>query len=205
MKAKRLTVSTGCDDHRAARIGGPALIGGLAGWPVAPDGNPLTLVMSLPTNFLNEHAAFPLPAHCFVSVFSYYSREAYFLDLITYHGSREELDVIREGHTRVLLHAEGAPQAGPTTLPALELAVKGDAAQGDLVQDTKIGGDADLLQAEPLALEGQRFALQLYGSVFPRPYEDMLYLTDAIGYLYIDERAAPSSGCDAGTFFAQVT
>jgi hypothetical protein len=209
MNAKRLVLSTGCDDHRAARIGGPALIGGLADWPTAPDGNPLALVMSLPTRFLNEHAGFALPADCVVSVFSYYSRNAYFLDLITYHGSREELDVIREGHTRVLLHAQGAPQTGPTTLPALAIAVEagadGDAMQGDLAQATTIGGDAGLLQAEPLALDGQRFALQVYGNVFPRPYEDMLYLTVAIGYLYMDERAAPSPGRDAGTFFVQVT
>ena len=91
MMTKKLRLTTPCIDNASPRIGGGALIQNTAGWPTTPNGEPLTLIMSLPTWFLNEHAGFSLPAGHFVSVFSCYAKDEYFLDCITYHGSQEEL------------------------------------------------------------------------------------------------------------------
>ena len=95
--AKKISFTSPCSEIKQARIGGGAFIGGLINWPEAPEGLPMTLVMSLPTKFLNDNAGRNLPEDHFVSVFSYYPQSEYFLDMITYHGNQEELDWLRKG------------------------------------------------------------------------------------------------------------
>jgi len=190
-----------------ARIGGGALIGGVADWPAAPDGTSLTLVASLPAAFINAHAGMDLPGEKFVSVFSYYDPEEYILDCITYHGSAEELAWLRQGYTRVILHDRGAEQFGGVTIPAQAIELDAaDIVEPVLFQGSKIGGAPGLLQAQPLALDGQAFVLQFYGGCFPKPFIGIFGLSDAVGYLFMSTASPGHAGpVDAGTFFVQAT
>jgi hypothetical protein len=202
---KAIHCSTPCSNCNLPRIGGGALIGGVIDWPAVPEGLPLTLVMSLPTTFLNESAGFELPDGHFISVFSYYPQGEYFLDMITYHGTQEELDWLRKGYTRVILHREGNEVSGPVSIPAMAIEIGDTALDVNVAyQGSKIGGEPGLLQDEPLALGEARFALQIYGGNFPKPDRGIFGLSDAVGYLFIDqEPTANAKG--AGTFFVQAT
>jgi uncharacterized protein YwqG len=88
------------------RIGGKALLPDTITWPHNPKLEPLTLVASLPSHFINKESGYSLPANTFVSIFTTYNKSDYFLDVITYAGTEQELANIRAGYTRVLLHAE---------------------------------------------------------------------------------------------------
>jgi hypothetical protein len=175
-------------------------------WPSAPDGLPLTLVMSMPASFLKINAGIDLPSDLFVSVFSYYSRSEYFLDSITYHGSPEELDWLRRGYTRVIVHKLGRELPGLNPIPPVAVEVGSDELDpATPFGGSKIGGEPMLLQSEPLALENEEFILQVYGGNFPAPYQGIFGLSDAVGYLYIDRIRWGTKPEDAGTFFVQVT
>ncbi len=204
--SKKVSVHRACTDTKQARLGGDALIGGIAAWPATPDGTPLSLLLSLPASFLNDRLGLTLPADHYVSVFSFYSKTAYFLEYITYHGDPSELALLSKGYTRVLLHPEGSPVSEGSKIPAMCIDVDdAELSAGAPYQGSKIGGAPGLLQAEALALDGQRFGLQVHGNDFPAPYTDALFLSDAVGYLFVDPRAAPTAGCShAGTFFVQV-
>jgi len=144
-----------------------------------------------------------LQVYIYISVFSYYSKSEYFLDCITYHGSLEELDWIRKGYTRVVIHRPGSEMFGPHVIPTITVDSGSETANS--YGGSKIGGEPILLQNEPLALGNEKFAMQLYGGDFPFPYRGVLGLTDAVGYLYIDPMRWESMPGDAGTFFVQVT
>ncbi|MEW6760551.1 MAG: hypothetical protein AB1437_06980 [Pseudomonadota bacterium] len=203
----KLAITNSCSDNRFARVGGEALVGGVVGWPESPDGRPLTLLVSLPTEFLNRNAGFNLPAEHFISVFSYSPEDEYFLDCITYHGSQEELDWLRRGFTRVLFHRQGEPISSAAKLPSMRLEVDGaNLALADSSSGSKIGGSPSLLQAEPLALNDEKFALQLYAGSFPAGYQGVMGLSDAVGYLFVSSKPLrKGEALDAGTFFIQVT
>lgn len=203
---KKLAFIKPCLDDKLARVGGAALIGGIVAWPATQDGHPLTLLMSLPTEFLNRNAGVSLPSGKIVSVFSYYAQDEYFLDCITYHGSQEELDWLRRGFTRVLLHPPGGVMSSAEELPPMELEIEdAHSTPADTYGGSKIGGTPTLLQAEPLALGDEKFALQVYGGSFPAGHRGVLGLSDAVGYLFINESKARNGELDVGTFFVQVT
>jgi len=205
--AKKLSFTNKCLDNKSPRIGGGALIENIVDWPTAPDGLPLTLVMSFPTSFFNENANLSLPEDHFISVFSYYSNSEYFLDNITYHGSQEELDWLRKGFTRVICHVAGAEIFGSTVIPAMVIEVdEVDLDTSVPFGGSKIGGQPSLLQSEPLELGSEQFALQVYGNNFPRPYEGIFGLSDAVAYLFLDPTGMiATSSLEIGTFFVQVT
>lgn len=203
---REISFTRGCSDSRLPRVGGGALIGRLLEWPTAPDGKQLTLVLSLPATFLNENAGSGIRHEKFVSVFSYYDPAEYFLDSITYHGSPDELEWLRKGYTKVLIHDEGDEVFGGTVIPMMEIEL--DPLEMDntvISQGSKVGGEPGLLQSEPLALNGQRFALQVYGGAYPRPFQDIFGLSDAVGYLFINTAVDNENTGEAGTFFVQVT
>jgi len=183
--AYKIKFAKPCYDNESARIGGEAFIGGIADWPETPEGFPMTLVMSSPARFLNRYAGFQLLEDLFVSVFTYYSKDDYFLDLITYHGNQSELDTIRDGYTKVLLHKKGKALSGAITVPPMSIDVDERDVDSDRFQEPKVGGKPDQLQPGLLALDEQRFALQLYGNVFPYPYRDIFFMPEALAYLFV--------------------
>lgn len=203
---KKLRFDRPCFDPVSARVGGGALIGNVIDWPIAPGGPPLTLVMSFPCDLLNRYAGFDLPDSRIVSVFSYYSQDEYFLDCITYHGSQEELDWLRKGFTKVVLHEPGSEVFQSVTIPAMKIAVETTDRGTTSFGGSSIGGEPCLLQAEALIVEDQKFALQVYGNDFPRPYQGIFGLSDAVGYVFIDPAPVVANAAeDVGTFFVQVT
>lgn len=199
--ANKISIQTPCKDIKAPRIGGGALIGNVCAWPCTPGGVPLTLVLSLPTDFVNNHIGSRLPGGKFVSVFSYYSKDDYFLDYICYHGNPEELKLLKTGYTKTLIHDDGAETFAGALIPPMRIDVTSASEDLDTYQGSKIGGNAGLLQNEPISLDGLDFALQLYGGDFPEPFRDIFFLSDAVGYLYVPSLPNETSGF----FFAQTT
>ncbi|MEK4171378.1 DUF1963 domain-containing protein [Lysinibacillus sp. FSL L8-0312] len=86
------------------RLGGYSFLPKNIDWPLNPNGDKLALILCLPTNFLNKVLNLNLPKEHILSVFTTYKRDDYFLDLITFHGDKEEFENIKQGFTRVLLH-----------------------------------------------------------------------------------------------------
>lgn len=184
----------------APRLGGGALIGGVAPWPHGPTGQPLVLAASLPAAFLAEHAGIAIGAGRVASVFTTYAPGTYFLDAITYGGDPAELALLRRGTTQVLVHVAGALVHGALELPAH--GIHAQAGGGDAL--SFIGGTPNWLQNEDLELDGLAFACQIDGGDLPQPLRDLFYLADGVGYLYLPAQAA--EGIDrSGLFFVQVT
>lgn len=114
---RQLLITSPTPDVVEPRIGGPALIGEIVSWPVNARGNPLILVASLPNSFISNATGLRLAPDLYTSVFSYYSEVDYFLDEITYHGTREELECLRRGGTKVLQHRPGSCVAQSVGIP----------------------------------------------------------------------------------------
>lgn len=197
--SRALVIDAGSAGDAEPRVGGGALIGGVAPWPISPSGKPLVLVASLPATFLADNAGVDIGASRFASVFTTYAPGDYFLDEITYHGDPVELELLRRGATQVLVHDQGDLVHGPVEMPSRF--IRADAA--DVKTASRIGGAPDLLQQNnDLDVEELRFALQIYGGELP--FRDLFFLADGIGYLYLP--TPRSSGVDrSGLFFVQVT
>ncbi|WBS02549.1 hypothetical protein OU994_30650 [Pseudoduganella sp. SL102] len=196
---KRLLFTNESTDPFEARIGGGALIGGVAEWPVAPDGTLLMLVASIPNTFLAQHTGVRLSSGMFTSVFSYYSEADYFLDQINYHGHPEELAVIDSGTTRVIQHPAGQEICQPYAIAAYRMDT-GEAVTDDADCGSRIGGKPTFLQNEEMDLDGFNYILQLSSSDFPSRHADIFGLSDAVAYLYL-----PDTKDVEGKFFSQVT
>lgn len=202
---KKLIFNKENSDLLAARIGGPAMIGGIQGWPLSPTGEELTLLMSLPAMFLKQYTNVNLPQDMIVSVFSYYSTKNYFLDTITYHGCLgEELDVVKQ-YTRVMIHQQGEEVYGGVEVPQRNMSVEEIAEDEQGYNGSKIDGNPEYLQAEEMDFTDCNFILQVYGGDFPEPFRDIFYLSDGVGYLFLPVDIESSKVNQAGLFFAQVT
>lgn len=198
-----LAITADAPHPLSPRLGGGALIGGVAQWPRNPSGQPLALAASLSAAFLAEYAGVAIGAGRVASVFTTYAPGTYFLDAITYHGDPSELALLRRGFTQVLVHAAGTLVQDALELPAHGLhARQHDDGGGDAL--SFIGGEPNWLQNEDLELGGLAFAWQIDGGDLPRPLRDLFYLADGVGYLYLPAQAA--EGIDrSGLFFVQVT
>lgn len=194
------------------RLGGYSLLPKNMDWPLNPNGDKLTLILSLPTDFLNEILEFNLPKRHVLSVFTTYNEEDYFLDSITFHGDIDEWQNIRKGFTRVLLHEVGeARNESDFLIPAQEI-ILGDELNLDLAGKGEgdmeiycgglIGNESSLLQKENLGLDDYQFCLQIYGGDFPEGFQDIFYLSDSVGYLFLNKNNDDS---DVGVFFTQCT
>lgn len=192
---KQLMLDAECTDALEPRIGGGALIGGIASWPTTSAGEPLQLVASLPIDFVCTDTENGI----FISIFSFYSSNEYFLDRVTYHGDPSELNFIQKNNnTCVIFHKRGDQVFGDTTIPARKIVV-GDEVSSPF-QGSGIGSPAGLLQNEDLVMENDlTFSLQLYAGDFPDGWTDIFGLSDALGYLYINPKMRE------GLFFVQTT
>ncbi|MNW32082.1 hypothetical protein D3C74_90160 [compost metagenome] len=124
-----------------------------------------------------------------------------------YHGDPLELDIIKRGFTKVIVHPIGQPRnESEFTVPARATTL------GDRIEDevgasftgSKLGGSPGYLQNESLQLDEFMFCVQLYGGDYPEEYNDIFYLSDAVGYLLLARDSHLSNGGeDAGIFFVQ--
>ncbi|WPH17155.1 hypothetical protein [Variovorax paradoxus] len=198
--SKALVFSTSTTDLES-RIGGRALIGGVATWPIAPNGEPLTLVATLFGQFLTEHTSVKMPDNKIVSVFSYYSASDYFLDQICFHGDSDELKTIQSGYTAVIVHGVGQPISQGVFLPARKIDTTPIPEHEEATfTGSKIGGTPCYLQQENISVK-QPFLLQLYSGDYPTPFTDIFGLSDAVGYVFSES----SEKFGSGLFFVQTT
>lgn len=79
-------------------------------WATNPNGEKLIFIFNLPTNFLNSTLKFNYPKDQVISVFTTYNKEEYFFDSIVYNGDIEELQSIKNGYTKVILHSVASPR-----------------------------------------------------------------------------------------------
>ena len=190
MKGYKLTfVDNGSKNDELAYIGGKSFLPNNIMWPKNPNGNNLILLMTIPTTFLNKYFDNEFIQNKIISVFTTYDKKDYFLDSIVYNGSDEELNTIKEGFTKVIFHDIGNIVRNecefeiPKKIFELEL-IEVDGEYGG----SKLGGKPYLLQKNELKLKNYEFILQIYGNDFPEEYNDIFYLSDSIGYLYLDKR-----------------
>ncbi len=189
-------------DSESFRIGGFPLIGKTIDWPKNSDGDKLFLAISLPTNILTKHFEMNLPIDEFISVFTTYSFDDYFLDKVTFNCKEDNLELI-SCNTKVLLHPKLEANTDGPSIQSHSLSILDEEVQ-EPYQGSKFGGFPTFLQSFANTLEAEsKFILQLYSSDFPEEVSDFLGLSDSVGYLFIYE---VKDDCDTvGIFFSQCT
>ncbi|HEK2983455.1 TPA: DUF1963 domain-containing protein, partial [Proteus mirabilis] len=124
----------------------------------------------------------------YLSIFSTYDSNDYFLDEITYFGDENELGLIKSGFTFVSYSLTGSlSKTNEDFIPETKV---------DLL-NTKINSEdypmisffsKDIpngLTGVDEILKNYHFVCQVYSADFPPPFKDVLGLSDAIGYLFI--------------------
>ncbi|MGR6544371.1 hypothetical protein [Paenibacillus tundrae] len=177
-------------------------------WPLNPEGAPLIHLFSIDCNQLAKHVPpASLPADTFISVFSTYSAADYFLDQVTYTGDELEWNEnILGGYTYVSVTPSAMMSDSPNT---------GIPFCGITFSEIELGEHdfpafSFLTASPPNGLHGITHLLDQYGIVcqiysgdFPAPYQDILGLTDANGYLLLRKDNSLTEAPLAGIFFVQ--
>lgn len=189
------------NELNVSRMGGKSFLPQDVEWPTNPNGEKLTLILSLPTNFLNSNFQFNYPKDKVISVFTTYNTEDYFLDSIVYHGDIEELKNIKGGFTKVILHSIGLPRNDSDFLiPARKIEIGKKIDKSSDYCGSLFGKEPVFLQKEELELGSYQFCMQIYGGDFPEDFQDIFYLSDSVGYLFLSKEGNLN---DAGLFFTQ--
>lgn len=185
-----------------ARIGGMSLLPKEIAWPINPNGEKLVLIASIPCDLINRLLDINYPPSLYFSIFTTYN-EDYFLDVITYSGDEEDLYNIKNGYTKVLCHYRGEERnEAKYIIPAKKMAIAEETTCEEEFYGSKIGSTPGLLQNKKLSIDGMMFCLQLYSADFPKDFENIFFLSDAIGYLYIKTQYAMDN---TGLFFVQTS
>lgn len=184
----------------APRIGGQSFISSNS-WPKDEVGNLMTLIFSMPSELVSKVLNVELEENTFFSVFSTYSQEKtdYFLDKVIYNiNDEEELEVIKK-NTRVIYHKKenDGINLSKYEIPSYEITVsKGSD------KETFLGGEPNFLQDE-IEFDEYSFFMQFYAGNFPSGYKNILFLADAIGYIFIEKNVKINEPC--GIYFGQST
>ena len=187
-----------------------AIVGGneayLDVWPRNPDGDELLLVMTIFCEHMVgfEHVL-PLQTHQVVHVFSTYSRRGYFLENIAYDpdGEGDGSDGFTSGYTAVLGgDLSKSIKCESTSMPKRSVRVQPKKVEDDSCSTMSFFSThtpKELLKFVGIARNYQ-FLCQLNSSDFPEPFQDVFYLTDAMGYVLIRKQ---NQGCkeNVGEFF----
>lgn len=179
------------------RIGGKSFIPDHL-WPKDENENVMLFIASIPAETVARVMNIVVAENTFFSIFSTYSREDYFLDKVIYNcNDAEELDIIKQ-NTQIIYHQkEEAINLSEHEIPAFEFSFSENADEGNF-----LGGSPEFLQEE-LVFEDYRFLMQFYAGNFPEEYRDILYLSDAVGYVFIKNELKINK--IAGLYFGQCT
>lgn len=158
-------------------------------WPINPKGKELLHLFSIDCEKVTPQIADGiLPKTGYLSIFSTYDSNDYFLDEITYFGDENELGLIKSGFTFVSYSLTGSlSKTNEDFIPETKI---------DLL-NTKINSEdypmisffsKDIpngLTGVDEILKNYHFVCQVYSADCPLPFKDVLGLSDAIGYLFI--------------------
>ena len=180
----------------------------VADWPVNPEGQPLMHLFSIHCNTLSQHVDIPsLPQDKYISVFSTYSASEYFLDQVTYTGDELEWNEnILAGYTYVSVSSHPLTSVCPT--PPIPLS------GGRLIEmeldDQEFPAFSFFSPTLPNGVKGiehlveeYQLVCQIYSGDFPDPYQDILGLSDANGYLFLRKGLASAHAPFDAIFFVQ--
>ena len=161
---------------------------------IAPDGHELALVAFLPienlltiaphfkTDFQNKEYNDKV-----IYVFSYYDKEDYFLDYIT------EIDDAIQGYTRVIVGDKNQFKFNIDKFYPINPIE-------NLDEISFLGGQAEYLQQESDDFQEKYiFIAQILGMDLPEEVNEIFYLTENIGYIFINRDLS------GGLFFVQTT
>lgn len=181
------------------KIGGKSFINSEL-WPIDEEGKYLTLVLTLPYTFLKNALGVETDDNTCISVFSTYSQDKddYFLDKVIYNiEDEEELELIKR-NTKVIYHkkAKESINLSDYLIPAMKIEITNE-------EDTSNINDKPIFLQEELSFSGYKYLLQFYAGDFPKGYENILYISDAIGYLFIKKKLVVNK--EAGLYFGQCT
>lgn len=177
-------------------------------WPLNQESQPLLHLFSIDCNTLLQQMHVPsLPPGKYISVFSTYSASEYFLDQVTYTGDELEWkENILAGCTYVSVSSEPLTSVSP--IQSIPLCGVGLTEVEIEEQDfpafsffssmlpNGVNGISHLL-------EDYQFVGQIYSGDFPHPYQDILGLSDANGYLLLRTGPASAQAPLDGIFFVQ--
>lgn len=179
-------------------------------WPQNPEGQNLLHVLSIDCQQLKTQTALKnIPEEGFISVFSTYALESYFLDNITYFGDALEYKLIASGYTFVSFQRNRQPccTSNSAFIPKTPIQLR-----SKIIEPHSFPTFSFFADEIPRGLTGVQaldteydFLCQLYSSDFPSPYQDIFYLSDAIGYLFIRKNILTTENSNAldGLFFVQ--
>lgn len=166
---------------------------------LAPDGEKLSLICVIPIKNISEiliSNGFLLENKNigkYIYIFSYYIDKEYFLDSITYNGTKEEYQSIKSGYTKIIIEDEDYIDINSENLYEISL-------NNNSVEASWFGGEPELLQHENnCCLDNYLFLAQINGLDLPNKLDDIFYLSDAIGYVYLKKDLTE------GLFFVQNT
>lgn len=190
------------NENSGIKFGGGAFIDGK--WPQNPLGENLTLLFTIDSDKLSNFVSgINLPRAKYLSVFSTYNESRYFLDDIVYSGDDAELDNLKSGFTRVTLTdiselCENSNNLVPQYLDLEKIRLKNSDYPTFSFLSNKM--PRGLAACEKIMLEYD-FIGQLYSSDIPVHDGGALFLSDAIGYLFLKKKIDDFN--NAGLFFVQ--
>ena len=161
---------------------------------IAPDGHELSLVAFIPIeNLLTIAPQFKTDFQDMeykdkaIYVFSYYDKEDYFLDYIT------EIDDAIQGYTKVIIGDKNQFKFNLDKFYPINPIE-------NLDEMSFLGGQPEYLQQESYDfLEKYIFIGQILGMDLPEEVNEIFYLTENIGYIFINRDLS------GGLFFVQTT
>lgn len=161
---------------------------------IAPDGHELALVAFIPIeNLLTIAPQFKTDFQDMeykdqvIYVFSYYDKEDYFLDYIT------EIDDAIQGYTKVIIGDKNQFKFNLDKFYPINPIE-------NLDEMSFLGGQPEYLQQESYDfLEKYIFIGQILGMDLPKEVNEIFYLTENIGYIFINRDLS------GGLFFVQTT
>ena len=161
---------------------------------IAPDGHELALVAFIPIeNLLTIAPQFKTDFQDMeykdkvIYVFSYYDKEGYFLDYIT------EIDDAIQGYTKVIIGDKNQFKFNLDKFYPINLIE-------NLDEMSFLGGQPEYLQQEnDDFLAKYIFIGQILGMDLPEEVNEIFYLTENIGYIFINRELS------GGLFFVQTT
>ncbi|WP_340398590.1 DUF1963 domain-containing protein [Paenibacillus sp. FSL H8-0079] len=179
-------------------------------WPLNPKGQPLLHLFSIDCNKLLQHVHIPsLPVDMYISVFSVYSATEYFLDQVTYTGDELEWNEnILAGCTYVSVTSQPHTSVGPTEC----IPLSGVRFSETSLAEQDFPAFSFFTSTLPNGVHGidhllthYQLVCQVYSADFPEPYQDILGLSDANGYLFLRKGPASAEAPLDGLFFVQAS